>query len=158
MKKFSEGIVIEKRGDFALIRPLTCAITCSCHDDEVGAAIVDAKNNINAAVGDKVIYEVPEEGMLLAAFIAFILPIILVITGAAIGHNMAQTYSISSTAAAAVGGILFFIIAVVIIKLHDKSASKVTPFIVEVAAKNYIAINPLDNGQRYYVLDNEFNK
>lgn len=155
MNKMTEGIVIEKRGEFALVRPLTCSISCSCHDDETGAAIINAKNQVNAAVGDKVIFEDPEEGMLLAAFIAFILPIILVISGAAIGHNAAQILSVSPTIAAALGGCLFLIIALMIIKIHDKSAAKLMPVIVKVASKNYIAVNPSNNGQNYYVLDDE---
>lgn len=159
VKKVSEGIVIEKRGEFALVRPLICGpISCSCHDDETGAALVNARNDLNAAVGDKVIFEAPEAGMLLTAFIAFILPIILVVAGAAIGYNMAQNIGISPALTAGAGGCLFFIIALIIIKMHDKSVAndeKYTPIIVRVSSKNYIALNPLNNGQKYYVLDDE---
>lgn len=159
MKKVSEGIVIEKRGEFALVRPLICGpISCSCHDDETGAAMVNAKNDLNAAVGDKVIFEAPESGMLLTAFIAFILPIILVVAGAAIGYNMAPKVSVSPALAAGAGGCLFFIIALTIIKMHDKSVAnneKYVPQIIRVSSKNYITVNPLNNGQKYYVLDDE---
>lgn len=159
MKKVSEGIVIERRGESALVRPLICGpISCSCHDDETGAAMVSARNDLNADVGDKVIYEAPEAGMLLTAFIAFILPIILVIAGAAIGYNMAPNVSVSPTLAAGAGGCLFFMIALIIIKLHDKSVAnneEFMPVIVKVSSKNYIAVDPLNNGQKYYVLDNE---
>ncbi|MEN6350713.1 MAG: SoxR reducing system RseC family protein [Syntrophomonas sp.] len=155
MTKVSEGIVIETKGKSALVRPLTCSISCGCHDDELGLPIIDANNEMNAAVGDKVVYEVPEEGMVLAAFIAFILPIILVFIGAAIGYNMAPVLSISPTIAAVIGGCLSFIIALVIIKIHDKSASKVIPVIVRISSRNYIALNTSKNGQKYYILDNE---
>lgn len=162
ISKASEGIVIKKNGDFALVRPLVCSISCSCHDDEVGAAIVDAKNEVNAAVGDKVIYEVPEEGMLMAAFIIFILPIILVILGAATGYNMAESLSINPTFATIAGACLSFLTSIVIIKLHDKSASnnvKLLPIITGISSENYLDIgasntitltteNALDNGEK----------
>jgi len=155
MNKVIEGIVIEKRGEFALIRPLICSISCGCHDDETGSAMINAKNEVNAAVGDKVIFESSEEGMLLTAFVAFILPIILVIMGAATGHNMAQMLGMSPKTAAVLGGCMFFILALMIIKIHDKSASKIMPVIVRVVSKNYIAVNPLNNGQHYYILNDE---
>lgn len=158
MKKVSEGIVIEKRGEYALVRPLICgSVGCGCHD-EAEAAMVNAKNDLNAAVGDKVIFEAPEAGMLLTAFIAFILPIILVVAGAAIGYNMAQSIGISPALAAGAGGCLFFIIALTIIKMHEKSVAnneRVMPVIVRVSSKNYVAATPLNNGQKYYILDDE---
>lgn len=138
-----EGIVIEVRGNLALVRPISNEIICSCgcHDEDVKPVIIEAKNEINAAVGDQVILEAPEDGAVMAAFIVFILPFILIFLGIFAGNKMSEWLGINTTAAAVSGGILFLLGSVIIIRKYDKSASKndkLAPVIKSKVMENYI--------------------
>ncbi|MHB8125177.1 MAG: SoxR reducing system RseC family protein [Desulfitobacteriaceae bacterium] len=126
-KNETEGIVVEIKGEFALVRPTAhtgCESSYCCQGEGVQKVNVEMKNEINAAVGDKVIFEAREGGLLLAAFIIFILPFILIIFGAVAGYNISEILRINATVAAIIGGILLFVISMIIIKMFDKSASK----------------------------------
>ncbi len=151
MDKATEGIVIEIRGELALIKPLADVLcSCSCHDEEMGINIIEAKNQVNAAVGDKVVFQVPEQGMLTAAFIVFMLPLILVTIGAIAGYNTAGLLGINSSLAAVAGASLFFLISIIIIRIHDRSASKnpdLIPVITGITSKDYLCQEP-DGGYR----------
>lgn len=115
MKKVIEGIVIELRGEFALVSPSTEPVcSCICHDSEMGFALVEAKNEVNALIGDRVISEVAEEGMAKTAFILFILPIILVFMSAVAGYNLSLVLNLNSSLIAIIGTSLFFIFSIII--------------------------------------------
>ncbi|MHB8125408.1 MAG: SoxR reducing system RseC family protein [Desulfitobacteriaceae bacterium] len=109
----TEGIVLELRGELAFVR-----FDCSyCFQgEELQRVNVEMKNEINAVVGDKVIFETREGDMLIAAFIIFILPFILVYFGAVAGYKISEILRINATVTAIVGGILLFVISMIIIK------------------------------------------
>lgn len=138
-KQCAIGIVTETRGEFALVRPtehFNCDSSYCCQGEGVQKVIVEMKNEINAVVGDKVIYEAKEVGMLLVAFILFVVPLILVIFGIVAGYYMSGTLGINSNIAALVGGISLFIISMMIIKMYEKSVSEnssLKPIIIEKA-------------------------
>jgi sigma-E factor negative regulatory protein RseC len=122
-----EGIVLELRGELALVRPTghtSCNSSYCCQGEGVKKIDLEARNMINAVVGDKVIFEAKEAGLLLAAFITFILPFILVFIGGVLGNYISGLMKINITATVISGGIIFLIISILIIKFHDKSVSK----------------------------------
>jgi positive regulator of sigma E activity len=110
MKTAAEGIVIEIRNEFALVKPVSGAgtVSCSCHDEEIRVPLIEARNDIKAAVGDIVVFEASDEGALRGAFVIFILPFILVFLGSAAGYIMSAKLGVNPTIAATAGAILSF--------------------------------------------------
>lgn len=122
-----EGIVLELRGELALVRPTghtSCNSSYCCQGKAVKKIDLEARNEINAVVGDKVIFEAKEAGLLLAAFITFILPFVLVFSGGVLGNYMSGLIGINVTVAIMSGGIIFLIISIIIIKFYDNYVSK----------------------------------
>lgn len=127
MGKQTKGIVTKTYGEFALVRPTAhtgCDSSYCCQGDGVKKVILEMMNEINASVGDEVIFEAKEGGMIKAAFILFVLPFVMVFIGAAGGYKASEVLLINTTVGAIAGSILLFASSIVIIKLYDKSASK----------------------------------
>ncbi len=74
----------------------------------------DLENGENLKVKKK------HTNMLLAAFMIFILPIILVFTGAFIGGVMGGNIHDSNTTFQIIGGIIGFVLSAIIVKAFDK--------------------------------------
>lgn len=66
--------------------------------------------------------ETKKTNMLLAAFMMFILPIMLISLGVFLGGYMGKSMGASIRTFQIAGGVVAFILAVIIIKLFDKSA------------------------------------
>ncbi|CAB1243146.1 SoxR reducing system RseC family protein [Clostridium sp. MT-14] len=125
MKKMSEGVVIEVGQDFAKIRASKhgdCKSCGLCAGEN--ATIVDAKNPVDAKVGQHVIFEVKEKNMLKAAFIVYILPLIAIFVGALLGTWIANNIGYSERALQIGGGAILFVVSLLYIKIFDKSTSK----------------------------------
>jgi positive regulator of sigma E activity len=60
--------------------------------------------------------------MLLAAFMLFILPIILIFTGVFLGAYAGKHIGMSVQTSQIIGGIIGFILSIIIIKLFDRSS------------------------------------
>jgi sigma-E factor negative regulatory protein RseC len=128
-RKETEGIVVEIKGAFALVKPMShigCESTFCCQGEGLSKVNIEMRNELNAVVGDKVIFEAREGDMLIAAFIVYLLPIILTFGGAVFGYRLSEILGINSTFAAIVGGVLLFIISIFIIRIADKYAAKNT--------------------------------
>lgn len=137
-KKETEGIVVDIKGDFALVKPMAhvgCDSTYCCQGEGISKVNIEMRNELNAVVGDKVIFEAREGDMLIAAFVVYLLPIILTFSGAAFGYKISEMLGINSIVAAFIGGLLLFIISLFIIKTADNYASKNTslkPVIIKI--------------------------
>jgi sigma-E factor negative regulatory protein RseC len=121
-----EGIVLELKGELALVRPTghtSCNSSYCCQGEGVKKIDLEARNEINAVVGEKVVFETKEAGLLLAAFITFILPFILVFLGGVLGYKISGLLSMNVIAAVVAGGVLLFVISMLIIKYYDKYVS-----------------------------------
>lgn len=93
----SSAIVTRIEGQFALVEVSSVASGCGrCHEaGGCGSGLLNKSlrprcnyrlpNLISAAVGDRVILSVPEGAVLRAALLAYLLPILLLIAGAAVG-------------------------------------------------------------------------
>ncbi|WP_054697218.1 SoxR reducing system RseC family protein [Syntrophomonas palmitatica] len=143
MKTEAEGIVIELRGDFALLRPVSGAgtISCSCHDEKIRVPLIEARNDINAAVGDVVIFETSDKGDVGGAFIIFILPFILMFLGAVTGCNVSARLGLNATLMASAGAFISFIFSVIIIRLYDKTIIR-NPDLIPVILSKFPENNP----------------
>jgi len=123
MRRDTIGIVTETRGPLALVKPMThlnCDSGHCCQGDNVNKVILEMNNEVKANVGDKIVFEAKEAGMLLVAFILFAMPLIMITLGAIAGYYLAGVLAVNVTAAEIVGGLVFFIIAIVVVKLFDR--------------------------------------
>jgi sigma-E factor negative regulatory protein RseC len=128
-KKETEGIVVGIKGEFALVKPTShigCESTFCCQGEGLSKVDIVMRNDLKAVVGDKVIFEAKEGNMLIAAFIVYLLPIILTFGGVVAGLRIAGITGLNSIAMAFAGGLLLFIISILFIKLCDDYASKNT--------------------------------
>ncbi len=115
------GIVVEKLNDNAKVqfkRASACGENCAmCGGCEKTNSFVVAKNKIAANVGDTVILETDTKRVLTAAFLAYILPLILGICGYAIFG-------------AIIGIIMFFIPFLILFFINKRLEEKYLPVIV----------------------------
>jgi sigma-E factor negative regulatory protein RseC len=141
MNKESEGIVLELRGEYALVMPTShsgCDAAHCCQGEGVQKVNVEMVNTVNAVEGDKVIFVAKEANMLKAAFIVYVLPLIMIFIGAIAGNLVASNIGSDTTTLSIIGGVLAFILSVVIIKSYDRFAANsrdLKPVIIKVIAK-----------------------
>ena len=120
--KTAEGLVIEATGNIAKIktgRHNECKNCGACPGDN--SVIVCAKNQKGAMPGQRVVFEVKETNALMAAFIVFILPLVVVFVGAMIGEFIGQEVGSFNSGFEIIGGLIGFILALGYIKFFDKS-------------------------------------
>ena len=132
-----EGIVIAIEGTLARVkasRHSDCDNCGACPGDS--AMVLDARNPLNAVIGQKVLLEIPETGMLKAAFIVYVMPLLAsavgAIAGGAAGTNIAPDYS---TAGQIIGGLFLFLCSLYAVFRYDRSSKKkasMLPVIVKI--------------------------
>lgn len=139
MIRESEGIVVKLKGDCAVVMPTAhsgCEASHCCQGDGVSKANVEMFNNVNASIGQKVIFTSKESNLLLAAFIVYFLPLLLIFFGALIGYSISTSVNLNYVLTSVIGGLIAFLISIVIIKSYDKFASssrKLKPEIIRLA-------------------------
>jgi sigma-E factor negative regulatory protein RseC len=91
----SEAIVTRVEGEFAFIEVKGGASACGscgersrCGKPQPGPRRYAVRNVVGAAPGDAVVVSVPEGAVLRAAAISYLMPLLLVLLGAAIGSNL----------------------------------------------------------------------
>lgn len=122
--KTAEGLVIEATGNIAKIktgRHNDCKNCGACPGDN--SVIVCAKNQKGAMPGQRVIFEVKETNALMAAFIVFILPLIVVSVGAMLGGFIGEEVGGFRSGFEVIGGLVGFVLAIVYIKFFDRSVN-----------------------------------
>jgi len=105
------GIVVSVRGELAEVRPerrggcSSCASSGSC-----GTALVDrffgrravtleVRNEVRAAVGERVLIGVDEGGLLAAAFAAYLVPVLGLVAGGLLGQWLGETATLAEMSA-----------------------------------------------------------
>jgi sigma-E factor negative regulatory protein RseC len=99
---------------------LNCDSGHCCQGEDVLKVILEMNNEINAHVGDKIVFEAKQVGMLSVAFILFALPLILTTLGAITGYYLSGNLAVEANTASIVGGITAFIISALVIKGFDR--------------------------------------
>lgn len=136
MDKQQEGIVIELTGEMARVktsRHNDCENCGACPGNS--AIVLDVRNPVGAKVGQHVIVEVQEVGMLKAAFIVYVLPLLAIFAGAAMGYFLSDYLNKAALWFEVSGGLIAFVISVIYIKFFDRSArtdAKMQPVIVSI--------------------------
>lgn len=97
--------------------------------------MVDAVNEIGAAPGQHVRFEMREEHVLVGAFVVFLMPLIAAGLGAWIGWQAGMMQGWEETRSIAAGSVAFFLLSLVGVKLFDKKVARdrqMKPVIVDI--------------------------
>ena len=125
------GIVMETSADTAKVKLIRTGGCEGCGASKTCKAVSDTENtitvinNVGAAAGQHVTIEITSGVFLKATFITYILPVVGLFVGAALGGKYGtDIYSgIKADYWQAIGGIIFFFISVAIIRLYDRMLS-----------------------------------
>ncbi len=121
------GIIIDVQGNKAVVqikRATACGEKCGqCSGCETTINKVEAINPINAKIGQTVIMELPDANVLFAAFIMYIVPIILLFGGIGIGYIV-----LKNIAFAIIIGVIVMILSFFVIKKMDGAFLKSEKF------------------------------
>ncbi|EKQ57164.1 MULTISPECIES: SoxR reducing system RseC family protein [unclassified Clostridium] len=134
--KTEQGFVIEVIDDVAKIRVgrhSDCKNCGACPGNE--SIIITANNKIGAKPGQRVVFEVKETNFLWAAFIVFILPLIIIFVGAMLGGFLGEYAGQSITWSRIIGGIAAAIISFILVKKFDRvteESGKSQPVIIKI--------------------------
>lgn len=123
--KTEEGIIIETDGVTAKIkvgRHVECKDCGACPGSD--AAIVTVRNTINALVGQRVLFEVKDEGALKGAFLIFVFPLLALFIGLFLGGIAAAYLSVNNVTGRIVGAVVFLSAALVGIIIFDRRIGK----------------------------------
>lgn len=144
MKKEQEGIVIELNSHIAKVKVARhgdCENCGACPGNN--AMVLEANNAIGAKKGDHVVFELVEKNMLKAAFVVYVLPLMLIFAGVEAGDWAARFFNGHNSTFAVVGGIIAFILSIAFIFNYEKmSRSNIhrLPKIVKISsASNKVA-------------------
>ena len=127
MHEDSEGIVIELRGDNALVMPtkkMGCTEVHCCQGSGVKRVNVLMLNPVNAKLGDRVEFFAKESNMLKAAFVVYVMPLLFILVGALVGYQkLGPAMNWNPSLTGFILGAVGFVIAVFIIKAYDNYAA-----------------------------------
>lgn len=136
MKKEAEGVVISVKDNIAKVRVSrhgSCSNCGMCPGDN--AAVMDVYNVLGAQPGQRVVLEIQENNMLSAAFIVYLLPLLVAVIGIVIGNAVAPLWHDNRSISAILFSLCLFVISVIFIKRYDNKLShtkKMLPVITKV--------------------------
>jgi len=126
------GIVLETDGSTAKVKMMrsggceACSASGSCKAVSDSDNVITVANKIGATVGRHVIIEISSGVFLKATFLTYMLPVVMLFVGAALGGKYGPgIYSgMPADFWQATVGILFFGLAIVIIRVYDRILSR----------------------------------
>lgn len=127
-----EGVVISVEGDCAHVRMMRhgdCKNCGACPGDD--STVTRIKNTLGAQPGQRVAVEMKSSGMLRAAFIVYMLPLVAVAAGAAVGWLMARESGLPSVLCEVGDTTVFLFLSLLFIKRYDGKMSKNTEALPE---------------------------
>ena len=102
-----------------------CTARGACHSlSDSGEMEVNAINEVGAKVGDRIVLNFETSSLLKATFLLYVFPILLLITGAAIGQETAPYFNFNPSGFSAIIGFSFFFAAVLVIKVKANKMAK----------------------------------
>jgi sigma-E factor negative regulatory protein RseC len=127
-----EGIVIKTDSTTAWVKTTkthackACAARASCNVMGGGKEMeVEAINHAGAKVGEKVVLFFETSPLLKATFMLYVLPILFLMAGAIIGHEMAPFFNFDASLLSVIIGFLFFGLIVLFVRARaNKMAEK----------------------------------
>lgn len=137
MRKEKEGIVIDTTGNMAkvkLTRHGECNNCGMCPGENY--LVLDVNNELGAKPGQHVNIEVQETNMLKAAFIVYMIPLVLTLLGYILGVRLASVFVLPVKEFGTGTALAAFVIAVFYIKVYDKATNsnrKMQPVITNIS-------------------------
>ncbi|MBF0201045.1 MAG: SoxR reducing system RseC family protein [Desulfamplus sp.] len=141
-----EGVVTATLGKDVLVKTIRSKSCDACSaKDSCGEAsgfqemTVKIENSLNASAGDHVVVGFRTAPLLKITFMLYILPVILLITGAAAGDKLAAIINTDPSVTALIAGGISLVIAFVIIRLINnslKDKKEFQPFLKRFSRKN----------------------
>ncbi|HOK01325.1 MAG TPA: SoxR reducing system RseC family protein [Spirochaetota bacterium] len=119
--KIQEGFILSLDGDIAHVRVAPNADCDNCGQCNTVHVELYAVNKVNAKIGQKVRFVMPDDNMLKVAFMAFIVPMISLILGIYLGNSVASSLSMNTTAGSFMGAILFLALSLLFVYNYDKN-------------------------------------
>ena len=127
-----EGTVVEISNGTARVKAAKsqscqgCISRGICVAGSGGEMIVEVTNRKDAVVGDRVIREVSSKTFIKSSFLAYIVPVISLLAGAAIGTGLSATYPELGGAdnLSAGFGTLFFVISIIVLFSMNKTFAR----------------------------------
>lgn len=77
---------------------------------------VEVRNSLGGGVGDRVRLELPSASALKIAFLLYLVPVITLVFGAAVGHNLGNHFSCDPDLSALLVGAVFFAAVFMVIR------------------------------------------
>lgn len=121
LKKEQEGIVIDLNNHTAKVKVARhgdCENCGACPGNN--AMVLEVNNTIGAKKGDHVVFELKDTNMLKAAFIVYLLPLILIFIGVQAGLLFTRLNNESASIFGVIGGVIAFIISIAFIAYYEK--------------------------------------
>ena len=114
-----------------------CAAEGSCHVGEDNSSkLVEVHNHLAATIGDRVKIATSSRSFLQSSFLLYIVPLIFLVTGAAIGQLTAESLDngLDSNVVSSITGVAFMAASFLMIRIGSRSLSKEAymPRIVEI--------------------------
>lgn len=123
MTNKQDGVVVAVDGLIAKVktsRHNNCENCGACPGNS--AIVLDAQNPVGARAGQRVEIEIREAGMLKAAFVVFLLPLIAVFAGVMAAGYVAEQLGYSAFGLQLIGALLALALALAYVKYFDRSA------------------------------------
>lgn len=135
MKETIEGVVIDVTAQIAKVkisRHSDCSHCGLCPGED--ALVLDAPAILDTKPGQRVLLELKDGNMLMAAFSVYILPLIAIAGGIFLGFSVSSFLHTSVALPMTIGGLVFGLVAILLIKRLDLSLQSATdmPRIIKV--------------------------
>jgi sigma-E factor negative regulatory protein RseC len=136
MDNVQEGLVIENNGTFSRIKVLAHSNCENCGTCASSDITFQAYNSLNAEIGQKIKFIMPQNNSIKITFILFFLPLISIFSGVYLGNLIAEKFYYNQVVMMTIFGALFFIFSVIYIvfyekrsKLNHKNIARITEII-----------------------------
>ncbi|MDK2798687.1 MAG: sigma-E factor negative regulatory protein RseC [Clostridiales bacterium] len=125
------GVVISIKNDTAMVqikRTSACGGKCeTCGGCEVSSQKVEAYNTVGAKVGQVVRLDMKDTQVLFAAFMVYIVPLIMLFIGYAIGYSLFINEIVG-----VISGLLLLVASFLVIKRIDKKLGKSSKYRLQI--------------------------
>ncbi|MGI6407084.1 MAG: SoxR reducing system RseC family protein [Syntrophaceticus sp.] len=133
MERFIEGVVMETSGKMAKVRASKhsecehCGICAGTN-----AVILDVTDELGVKRGQRVLIENKQTNRILAAFIVYMLPLLVVGCGIFLGYYLSLRFAISAVLLMILGGLIFGLPVMYLLKRLDRALQAEKPIIIRI--------------------------
>jgi len=107
---------------------------------------LDALNRTDAKLGDEVVVGVPEEGVLIGSFVAYILPLAGLILGAIVGQTAADSLGVTQQLLSILGGLGGLVVGLGWVRRFGRSSRsdpRFQPVVIRQLRRGELSVSPV---------------